>query len=300
MVSHTRVIDIKTGKPYPQATPEYMENWEWSQTKSADELAAYQAYALAVLKDAGLPCEGITTPGGYGQRNQDNLAVSVLDAVRDVYGSEIPHYFRDLFTEKDKSVAPRVLLPANLNSSDPKCVVSILGCTGDWFGDWDGLNPGSVDMFITEDLTAGRMVDVIDSGEPAIMVCHWPGIYFNGDRVGFTILKQIVKRLNQKYDHLIWMKLSEIARYWAAKELTNLTLNGNVLNIYAPFAAPGFTLGMNFNPRNPRLKRNGEEMKPFERVADDRAIISNTWSANKTGSVICFDLQKGSTELILK
>ena len=39
MVSHTRVIDIKTGKPYPYPTPEYMENWEWSQTKSADELA---------------------------------------------------------------------------------------------------------------------------------------------------------------------------------------------------------------------------------------------------------------------
>ncbi len=299
MVSHTRVIDIKTGRPYPSATPDYMENWEWSQKKSADELAAYQAYALAVLKDAGLPCEGITTPGGYGQRNQDNLAISVLDAVRDVYGSEIPHYFRDLFTEKDKRVAPRVLFPANLSSADPKCVVSILGCTGDWFGDWDGLNPGSADMFITEDLRTGRMVEVIDSGEPAIMVCHWPGIYFNGDRVGFTILKQIVNRLNQKYDHLIWMKLSEIARYWAAKELTTLKLDGNRLSIYAPFAAPGFTLGLNFTPRNPRLKRNGEEMKPFERFADSGTIKANTWSANRTGSVICFDLPKGSSELLL-
>ena len=62
MISHTRVIDIATGKPYPYATPEYMENWEWSQKKSADELAAYQAFALKILKEAGLPCEGITTP----------------------------------------------------------------------------------------------------------------------------------------------------------------------------------------------------------------------------------------------
>ena len=299
MVSHTRVIDIKTGKPYPHATPDYMENWEWSQKRSADELTAYQAYALAVLKDAGLPCEGITTPGGYGQRNQDNLAISVLDAVRDVYGAEIPHYFRDLFTEKDQSVAPRVLLPANLSGNDPKCVVSILGCTGDWFGDWDGLNPGNADMFITEDLQTGRMVEVIESGEPAIMVCHWPGIYFNGDRIGFTILKHIVRRLNQKYDHLIWMKLSEIARYWAAKELTTLTLKGNILTMYAPFAATGFTLGLNFTPRNPRLKRNGDEMKALERIADSRAIRTNTWFADKSGSVLCFDLQKGSNELIL-
>ena len=37
MISHTRVIDIKTGKPFQMATPDFMENWEWSQNKSADE-----------------------------------------------------------------------------------------------------------------------------------------------------------------------------------------------------------------------------------------------------------------------
>ena len=85
MVSHTRVIDIKTGKPFPYATPDYMENWEWSQNKNADELAAYQAYALKILKEAGLYCDGLTTPGGYGGRNQDNLALGTLQAVRVVY-----------------------------------------------------------------------------------------------------------------------------------------------------------------------------------------------------------------------
>ena len=180
-----------------------MENWEWSQTKSADELAAYQTYALNILKEAGLPCEGLTTPGGYGGRNQNNLALSTLQAVQDVYGAEIPHYFRDLYTEKGKSVKPLVLYPSDLNGTDPKCVVSIIGCTDDWFGGWDGLTPGSADKLITEDLLSGRMVEVIESDEPAIMVCHWPGIYFNGDRIGFNILKEVVKRLNQKYDHLI-------------------------------------------------------------------------------------------------
>ncbi|HZK61179.1 MAG TPA: hypothetical protein VFC41_03830, partial [Anaerovoracaceae bacterium] len=212
MISHTRVIDIKTGKPFPYPTPDYMENWEWSQKKSADELAEYQAYALSILKEAGLPCEGLTTPGGYGERNQDNLAISTLEAVREVYGAEIPHYFRDLFTEKGKSVSPQVLHPGDLDGPDPRCVVSILGCTSDWFGGWDGLNPGSADKFITEDLLSGRMVEVIDSGEPAIMVCHWPGIYFNGDRIGFNILKKVKSRLDQKYDNLVWMKLSEISR----------------------------------------------------------------------------------------
>ncbi len=299
MVSHTRVIDIKTGKPFPYPTPEYMENWEWSQTKSADELAAYQAYALSILKETGLPCEGLTTPGGYGGRNQNNLALGTLDAVRYVFGAEIPHYFRDLFTEKGKSVAPQVLFPSGLDGKDPKCVVSILGCTEDWFGDWDGLNRGSADKLITEDLLSGRMVDVLDSGEPAIMVCHWPGIYFNGDRVGFDILKQVKKRLDQKYNHLIWMKLSEIARYWAAKELTNITVSRTTITLKAPFSTPGFTLKLNSPVRNPGIRFSGEEIKPIIRVKDTKALKSDTWYSDKTGSVLCFNLEKGLSELVL-
>jgi hypothetical protein len=298
MISHTRVIDIKTGKPFPYAVPEYMENWEWSQTKSADELAAYQAYALEVLKEAGLHCDGLTTPGGYGGRNQNNLALGTMDAVRSVYGSEISHYFRDLFTEKGKSVAPQVLHPSGLDSSDPKCVVSILGCTGDWFGGWDGLEAGNTDLFITKDLSSGRMVDVIDSGEPAVMVCHWPGIYFNGDRVGFNILKEIKGRLDQKYNNLVWMKLSEISRYWAAKELTTIVPDTKKVLLKAPFASPGFTIKINAAAKNPQIKTRGE-IKPLARTKNLQELKSNTWFSDKSGTIFCFDLLKGESELIL-
>jgi len=299
MVSHTRVIDIKTGKPYPEATPAYMENWEWSQSKSADELASYQAYALTILKEAGLHCEGLTTPGGYGGRNQDNLAISTLEAVRDVFGAEIPHYFRDLFTEKGKSVAPQVLHPADLNGPDPKCVVSILGCTDDWLGGWDGLTPGSADKFITGDLGSGRIVDVIESGEPAIMVCHWPGVYYNGEKVGFNILKEVVSRLNMKYDHLIWMKLNEISRYWAAKELTSISFNGNRLLLNAPFATDAFTLRINSSIQNPGIRNGNAGLRPFTRVSDKKSIKPFTWYSDEKESILCFNLEKGSGEVTL-
>jgi hypothetical protein len=300
MVSHTRVIDLKTGKPYPYATPDYMENWEWSQTKSIDELAAYQVYALTVLKEAGFSCEGLTTPGGYGSRNQDNLAMSSLQALRDVYRAEVPHYFRDLFTEKGKSVVPRILCPADLDTPDPKCVVSIIGCTDDWFGGWDGLVPGNAGNFITEDLMSGRMVEVIESGEPAIIVCHWPGVYFNGDKIGFNILKEVKKRLDQKYDNLIWMKLSEIARYWAAKELTAVSYDNNKLKIKAPFSACGFTLKIKSTLRNPGLRNGSEEQIPLVHIKNKNGIKAGTWYSDKNESIICFDLKKGVSELILK
>jgi hypothetical protein len=242
-------------------------------------------------------CEGLTTPGGYGERNQNNLALSTLEAIRYVYGAEIPHYFRDAFTEKAKSVAPKVLFPADLDGSDPKCVVSIIGCTDDWFGGWDGLTPGNADNFITEDLKSGRMIEVIESGEPAIIVCHWPGIYFNGDKTGFNILKKVKKRLHQKYDNLKWMKLSEIARYWAAKELTSISTDNNKITLKAPFSAPGFTLKVNALFRNSGIKIGGGEIKQLTRIKDNKTLKSGTWYSDKTGSVLCLDLEKGLTEI---
>jgi hypothetical protein len=299
MVSHTRVIDIKTGKPFPFATPEYMENWEWSQTKSADELAAYQSYALSILKEAGLPCEGLTTPGGYGGRNQDNLALGTLQAVRDVYGAEIPHYFRDVFTEKDKSVAPLVLFPSDLDTSDPKCVVSIIGCTDDWFGNWDGLGKGNADNFISPDLLSGRMVDVIESKEPAVMVCHWPGIYYNGEHKGFKILKEVKSRLDQKYDNLVWMKLSEIARYWAARELTSISSQNGRITLNAPYSAPAFTLKINSSAGKPVLKNKTNVKVNFEKVKNIKDLKSNTWYSARSETYMCFNLEKGLNALTL-
>ena len=299
MISHTRVIDIRTGLPYPDATADYMENWEWSQNKSADELAAYQAYALQILKDAGLYCDGLTTPGGYGSKNKSNLALASLESVRDVFGAEIPHYFRDLYTNKNQSVAPQVYHASGLNGDDPKCVVSIIGCTGDWFGGWDGLTPGNVDKFITEDLQKGRMVDVIDSGEPAIMVCHWPGIYYNGEKIGFNIFKEVVKRIHQKYDHLKWMKLSEIARYWAAKKLTSIVRKGNKIILKAPFYSADFTIKVLDELKSPRLSQKGSEI-PFQRVGNKLDLKENTWFKDKSGAILCFKLDKGENELVLQ
>ncbi|MGE3820318.1 MAG: hypothetical protein AB7I30_12940, partial [Isosphaeraceae bacterium] len=260
MVSHTRVVDTKTGRAYPEYSERYMENWRWTDGKSVDQLADYLAYALRILKNVGLPCEGVTTPGGFGNRVLPELSQATLESVRDVYGSEIPHYFRHLYTD-DRSVAPRVEYASGLDGPDPRCVVSIIGCTGDWFGGWDGLTLGTVDQFITEDGKGGRLPEVIDRGEPAVLVCHWPGIYYNGEETGFAIFQEVVQRLHATYDDLIWMKLSEISRYWAARELTRIDLGPNGASFQAPFACPGFTLKVEGRPEGGlALESNGKSV----------------------------------------
>ncbi len=297
MISHTRVIDTKTGLPFPEASPDFMENWEWSQEKSADELGEYIAYSLQVLKDAGLNCEGVTTPGGFCHRNIPNLALATKQAVRDVYGGNIAHFFRSLYTEKGKSVAPQIFNAEGLDTEDPSCAVHTIGCTGDWFGGWDGLTPGDANRFITADLSEGRMVDVIESGEPAIMVCHWPGIYYNGEKLGFNIFKTVVHRLHQKYDHLIWMKLSEISRYWAAKELSTLNAAAEEIHIKAPFASPDFTVKIGQRMKNPTLVQ-GNRSTRLERVSDQLLLKENTWVEHEEETILCFDLPRGESKIV--
>ncbi|MBI3882614.1 MAG: hypothetical protein HY301_21450 [Verrucomicrobia bacterium] len=299
MVTHTRVIDLKTGHPYPEITPKFMENWEWTTGRSVDEVASYMAYALGILKNVGLPCEGITTPGGFGSRARPQLAQGTFEAVRSVLGAEIPHYFRDLFSEGEKSVAPIVQNAADLDGNDPRCVVHIIGCTGDWTGGWDNVEPGGVDKFITADLQRGRMVDVITRGEPALMLAHWTDIYHNGREVGFKIFQEVVKRLFARFDNLHWMKLSEVARYWAAKELTRIKHAGAIVLLRAPFACPDFTVRIGFRATRPPTLVIGRQGIVLDEVSTPLKLAPGKWCRDGEATLACFALPKGNSELKL-
>jgi hypothetical protein len=301
MISHTRAIDVSSGRPFPEPTAAFMENWGFSQTKSAAELTEYMSYALRILRNAGLSCSGITTPGGFGSENRENLAKATAWSVGEVFGEPLTHYFRDVFTDTDRSVAPVVQYPSDLAGETPSCVVHIIGCTGDWFGGWDGLTPGSADRFITADLSAGRMVDVLEAQEPAIMVCHWPGIYYNGEKLGLRIFQEVVRRLEARYGVLNWMKLSDIARYWAARELTSFSATDVGLRVKAPFASTAFTVEVRRSdfagaPPQPRVVHEGKT-RLLERVEAPAHLSANTWCAREDRLVLCFDLPKGSSEL---
>lgn len=297
MATHTRVIDTKTGRPYPERGPRWMENWQWTDGKSVDELTDYLSYSLKILKNAGLPCEGITTPGGFAGRVVPELSQATLQSVKDVFNAEIPHYFKFLYTD-DRSVVPRVEYASGLGTPDPRCVVSIIGCTGDWFGGWDGTRPGSPDQFITPDLKNGRMVDVISKEEPAIMVCHWPGIYYNGTEHGFNVFKTVVDRIHRRFDNLYWMKLSQIARYWAAKELTTVSAANTGFTLSAPFACHEFTVLLsNRGSSDVTVEAAGNKQK-LQAVSSALNLKSGTMAKTDAGVLACFDLPKGTSTLV--
>lgn len=196
-----------------------------------------------------------------------------------------------------KASRRRVEYADDLDSDEPKCVVSIIGCTGDWTGGWDCSDRGFVDRFITPDLKSGRMVDVIERGEPACIVCHWTGIYFNGEEVGFKVFQEAVKRLHTRYDHLQWMKLSEIARYWAAKELTTIAKGESAIEFNAPFACPAYTVRFAAKGSARPAIGNGEESVPLKEVDKLLALEAGTFVRERDEIVCCFNLPKGKSRL---
>lgn len=299
MVTHTRVIDVRTGHPYPERSLRFMENWEWTTGRSVEEIADYIRYGLAILRNVGLPCEGITTPGGFGNRALPQLAQASLLALRDVFQAEVPHYFRHAYDSGTQSVAPRVEYAAGLDGPDPKCVVSIIGCTGDWTGGWDNTPPGGADRFITPDLQSGRLVEVIGRGEPACLLAHWTGIWWLGEEKGFKIFQEVHRRLHARFDNLIWMKLGELARYWAARELTRLSRAGNEVRLNAPFACPRFTLRVKGGGAPaPTLEVEGAAATPgLTEVNSARALRPGTWRRDGEHVIACWDLAKGRSVL---
>jgi hypothetical protein len=300
MITHTRVIDLKTGRPLPEINSATMENSYPQGDKSVDELAAYLAYALRILKNCDLPCEGITTPGGFGNRVKDKLPLAVFEAVRDVYGAELPHYFKYI-VEPRESPAPRLEGLREPESAAPRVTVNVPAGTGDWFGGWDGSRTPEGDRYCEADAGAGRMVEWIERREPAIMFAHWAGLYGNGSEAGYRQFQRIILALSSRFaERTQWMKVSQIARYWAAKELTRIQQLEQQFMLTAPYACPDFTLRL---PRPEAFRgvrvRHDAAVDVLEEVRSAPRLAAGCWLADGDSVVVCLDLQQGASVLEL-
>ena len=298
MITHTRVIDLKTGRPLEPANAATMENSWPQEKKSVDELAEYLSYALKILKNCGLPCEGVTTPGGFGNLVKPELSLAAGEALRDVYGVELPHYFKYVAGGKDESTEPRIEHASGLGTANPRAVVNVPAGTGDWFGGWDGDVKSRGHLYSNDDATSGRMVELIERGAPAVMLCHWPGMYTQGTREGFGDFKKVVVALNTKYrDRTLWMKISEIARYWAARELTAIERKAAGFSLDAPFACPAFTLRVKSKRAGPPKVTSAGRSPELSEVRQARDLVPGSWLRQEDSLTLCLDLPKGRSRL---
>ena len=300
MITHTRVIDLKTGRPMETATAATMENSYPQADVSVDYLTEYLALALRILKNCGLPCEGITTPGGFGNRVKAKLPIAVHQAVREVFGSELPHYFKYVVGD-EKSTVPKLEYTTEAKRISD-LTMNVPAGTGDWFGGWEGTQAVEADRYCNADATSGRMVELIQRGEPAVMLCHWPGMYCNGEKIGFKAFQRVVTSLKSRFDkQTLWMKVSEIGRYWAAKETTKLEVDASGVSIDASIGCPDFTfevageqsdvLAWQANRKTMKLTR----VSSFDQLSEGRFFVDE----DDQKTTVCVPLTAGLCRLNL-
>ena len=298
MITHTRVIDLKTGRPMKDANPSTMENSFPQTDKSVDELASYMAYALRILKNCGLSCEGITTPGGFGNRVKSKLPYAVHQAVHEVFGVELPHFFKYVIDGTESTEPKLEFVSRDRNVAN--LIVNVPAGTGDWFGGWEGTRKSEGHRYCNEDATEGRMVELIERGEPAVMLCHWPGMYCNGLKSGYADFKKVVLTLGDRYrDRTVWMKVSEIARYWAAKTLTNITrFADGSWAMDAPLNCARFTAEVaNWQPTSALTLKHIDSEVDLRKVARKSELSNNTFVTDGNNTTVCIDLRKGKSML---
>ncbi len=171
--------------------------------------------------------------------------------------------------------------------------------TGDWFGGWDGDEKPQPHLYANEDASRGRMVELIERGQPAVMLCHWPGLYSHGTKQGFLDFQKVVTALAGRFSkQTLWMKLSAIGRYWAARELTKISVGENrQLSIDAPLSCPDFTIRLKLRPSMAPTLHIGQSATPLREIKSSEQLVENSFFSDEQQLIACFALPKGSSRL---
>jgi len=289
MLTHTRVVDLNTWQ--------LTEQWEqgaWVDPP-VEVLTDYIATAMQLLKNVGIACEGVTSPGGFGRRKEAAYSRAVLDAARRVNGNSRPFYFLHL----THSELPGVPI-WHADKDTGVAIASIVSCAGDWFGA-TGYDVADPDLFITEDQQGGRLPAVLAAERPCVLVGHWPCFYAN-EQIGFKVLKKVKQRLDT-YDpdgtKTLWMKNSEIGHYWMARELSEVHVQEQRVGqecsvaIRTRFPTEQFTLALHGFPAS-RVRVDNTDLR---QVRSRRDFRSGTFLVEAGETFVAFNLGVGGTAL---
>ncbi|MFO0943998.1 MAG: hypothetical protein U0930_24950 [Pirellulales bacterium] len=123
-------------------------------------------------------------------------------------------------------------------------------------------------------------------------------MYCNGNKSGFKQFQSSVRTLKSTYgEQTQWMKLSEIARYWAAKSWTRFKLDSDKLRIEAPISCANFTFQCDVDPgKLIAIHEDGSKLE-FNEVRNKSQLHSGSWFESDQGLILCMNLPKGQSQI---
>jgi len=311
MITHTNAVDLKTGELLP------MHEQTWASQQTAETLTPYIVKALETLKKLGFETNGVTSPGAFGIDVEAEYARAVLNAVKRVYGAGLAWYFLKV-DERSYVVYPRL---AYLDKYRGEAVVSIVSGNDDVI--WNTMTPESrkswsrkrlleyADYYITGDGKAGRLVELLNAGSYVVFHTHWNSLWSNDARHGLAVMEEVLKRVNTLLgDRILWMRLSEIACYYAASKTLDIHVDksSNHLRVFIDNRFPCADLTVSFNcgfkvdevylakgsfRSGWREAKTSETVMKLEKSVDK--LRPNTWIQRGERLFICFDNRLGNT-----
>ena len=209
LISHLYALDLNTMK-YTNIDEE-----TWSFKQDHKTLTPYIAYALNLLKQAGIDASGCTSPWSFGKEVEDEYAKAIAGAELSVYGRKLSWYFLHTYTKRPGT------RPVIQYQDDVSMVVSII-CTIDdhlWetieslrFDD-EYINE-IADKYIAADGKSGSILSELEINSWPILLTHWQSLFSNGRETGLKILSTVGERVrNYLSDRVEWktcMEMSEM------------------------------------------------------------------------------------------
>lgn len=303
IMTHTRALELQTGRLLAQ--PEH----DWLSERSVAELEQYFAAALGILKQAGFAPAGITQPVAFGGSRAD-YARATLEAIRGAGGPAATFFFIDGYFEPPPVPEPEVVL---LDRARGEAVIEILAYCNDYFWPTQRVTrqgAGQVaDGVLTADGRAGRLAELADAGAWLLWVCHWQTLYSDGSREGLKALDEIAARLRRAHgSRLLWLTLSEVARYRAASEacLIETTREGDGWSIRfdSLFDCPDWTISFSW-PEHLAVELgavfDGDERRPFMAdPAPEGLLAPFSWRRSGDRLNLCFGLTRGRQTVVVQ
>jgi hypothetical protein len=287
MLTHTRVLNLKTGK----LTSGISEH-DWSQKQDAESLTKYLSFAVKILQSAGLEPTGVTSPCNFGMYVEDQYVKAILAAGTSILGKKVLWYFLNVDAES-QIVDHKVMY---LDREGGEAVVSLIGSMNDplWTAQFTNLAYESwekerIDLVLSADGSTGRIAEQVQSGSYVTIVTHWQSLYSNGSRFGLRGLGELVSRINKLGDRITWMRCTDIAQYLACAASLSFRSRTNrsekdvtQLDLSSPFDCKDFTFSFEAE-RIPSVIALTPELQ-LEKVALPEFLKSNSWCVSDLGS----------------
>ena len=195
----------------------------WFERAGLDEMTDYIALALRILKNVGLPANGVTSPWSTGITREKAYAEAIARAQWRVHRRKFTWYF--LHCLRPATARPPWVSWRRRKTG--QTVVSVPATTGDMFwptqsrisrGAAKAAADQGADALLTRDGRKGQVRELFDKKVPICLLTHWQSLFSDGHAAGLAGLARVLQRIETTFgDEVEWVTCSSLARMALAR-----------------------------------------------------------------------------------